>query len=206
MFSKKEKLILSHYKQSLENQLFDEFDLLGFFIFIRSFINKGTFPNIYEICDTVAHRKRNQGKAYTGIKNIIKNQYHIIGRGKKLQGANGITEKSWKHEWIRFGNDYSIKINDSIIQDISLCVVSLLQDVQIQDDQKKTFAYLKIFKFQNTLSTIITEGNDDSPSVIFFIPRTTTEVICDGIIDDAVYTVRENEKLRLLTEEGMFLV
>ena len=35
LFGKKEMLILNHYKQILEGQSFDEFDLIGFFIFIR---------------------------------------------------------------------------------------------------------------------------------------------------------------------------
>ena len=76
----------------------------------------------------------------------------------------------------------------------------------MQDDQHNNFAYLKIVKSQNALSATITEGNDDSPFVVFFIARTTTAATCDGIIDDAVYTVRENGKLRLLTEKQILLV
>ena len=206
MLHKKEKLILDHYKRIIEDQLFDEFDLIGFFIFIRSVIDKGVFPNIYEICDTVAHRERNQGKANTGIKNIIQNQYHTLGHSKKIQGANGITEKAWQNEWLRFGNVYSIRINDSIIQDISLCVVSLLQDVQMQDDQYNSIAHLKIAKSQNALSAALTEGYADSLFVVFFIARVPTETVPDGIIDDAIFTVRENGKLRLRTEKQILLV
>lgn len=206
LLSNKEKLILEHYKQSLENQHFDEFDLIGFFIFIRSFIDKGTYPNIFEICDTIAHRERDKGRANTGIKNIIRNQYRTKNGSKKLEGAKGITERAWQNEWVRFGKDYSIEVNKSIIQDISLCVVSLLQDVQMQDDQHNIIAFTKIVKAQDALSVAITEGNGDSPFVIFFVARVATEAISDGIIDDAVLTIRENGKLRLMTDKNIFIV
>lgn len=75
--TQKEKLILNHYRQILERRTFDEFDLIGFFIFIRSFIDKGRYPNIFEICDTIAHRDRNKGKANVSIKRIIQNKYLI---------------------------------------------------------------------------------------------------------------------------------
>ena len=206
MFGKKEMLILNHYKQILEGQSFDEFDLIGFFIFIRSFIDKGSYPNIYEICDTVAHRARNQGKANTGIKNIIQNQYRTKNGSKELQGANGISEQAWKDEWIQFGNANSIRITDSIVRDISLCVLSLLQNVQMQDNQSNVIAVLKIVKSQDALSVAVTEGHDGSLFVVFFIVRVLTEPIPDQIIDDAVYTVRTNGKLRLLTENQMLIV
>lgn len=214
MLSKKEQVILDHYKLLIESQSFDEFNLIGFFIFIRSIIKKGDYANIYDFCDTVAHRGRNQGKANIGIKKIIQNQYQTIGhdqirpmgKSQRLQGANGITEDTWKKEWVKFGKAYSIRINDSIIQDISLCVLSLLQDVQIEDDQNNIIASLKIVKGQNELSAAITEGHPNSPFVVFFRVSCTTEAIPAGPISDAIYTIRENGKLRLLTQNHTFIV
>ncbi|QTE71893.1 hypothetical protein JRC49_03400 [Clostridiales bacterium FE2011] len=214
MLSKKEQLILEHYKHLIESQSFDEFDLIGLFIFIRSIIQKGSYANIYDICDTIAHRERDQGKATTGIKKIIQNHYrtkshneiHSLGNSQKLQGANGINEETWKKEWKKFGKNYNIKINDSIIQDISLCVLSLLQDVQLQDDQYTSIASLKIVKAQNELSVAITEGRAESPFVVFFKVCAATEPFPDGPIDDAIYTIRENGKLKLLTDNHMIIV
>ena len=87
-----------------------------------------------------------------------------------------------------------------------MCVVSLLQDVQMQDDQHNIIALMKIVKAQDALSVAITEGNGDSLFVIFFVARVATKEISDGIIDDAVFTIRENGKLRLMTDKKVLIV
>ena len=205
MLSKKEQVILNHYKQLIEGQMFDEFDLIGFFIFIRSIIQKSNYPNIFDFCDTIAHRGRDRGKAANGIKAIIQNQYQTENNSKKLKGANGITEEAWSAEWNKFGQNYSFSINDSIIQDISLCVLSLLQGVQIEDNDNN-IASLVIVKGPNVLCAATTEGKPDSLPVVFFKVCVATEAIPDDFINDAIYTIRENGKLRLLTENHTYIV
>lgn len=55
----KAKFIMEHYKKLIENREFDEFDILGFLIFIRSFIKPNKqYPLIEEFADLVAHRER----------------------------------------------------------------------------------------------------------------------------------------------------
>ena len=69
----KEQIILNHYKTIIEKRAFDEYDILGFLIFIRAWVtNDGV---IREFCDLIAHRERNQGRVMRCIEGAIKNDY-----------------------------------------------------------------------------------------------------------------------------------
>ena len=54
---KKANDIFKHYKYVIENRKFDEYDILGFLIFVRNFISKDKYKYIYEFTDLVAHRE-----------------------------------------------------------------------------------------------------------------------------------------------------
>lgn len=79
----KEQIILNHYKTIIEKRAFDEYDILGFLIFIRAWVtNDGV---IREFCDLIAHRERNQGRVMRCIEGAIKNDYECIAGSKKLK-------------------------------------------------------------------------------------------------------------------------
>ena len=50
----KDKKILDHYKYLFDNYLFDEYDVLGFLIFIREQIDASTCHFIQEFADLIA--------------------------------------------------------------------------------------------------------------------------------------------------------
>ena len=56
----KAKKILEHYRKVIEDEDFDEYDILGFLIFIRSYLGEN-MNIIREFSDLVAHRERNKG-------------------------------------------------------------------------------------------------------------------------------------------------
>ena len=97
----KAKFMLKNYKELIENRAFDEFDILGFLIFIRSFIYKNSkYKLIEEFADLVAHRERNQGIAMKCIANAIDNKYLCKANSKEIEGYNGIDEDEWKNQCI----------------------------------------------------------------------------------------------------------
>ena len=65
----KNDVILSHYKYLIENYLFDEYDILGFLIFIREQIDDSRCHFVKEFCDLIAHRTRDEGIIKDNIKN-----------------------------------------------------------------------------------------------------------------------------------------
>lgn len=69
----KNNIILEHYKKLFTNYMFDEYDILGFLIFIREQIDKSTCQFIQEFADLIAHRTRNQGIIRENIVRSINN-------------------------------------------------------------------------------------------------------------------------------------
>ena len=82
----------------------------------------------------------------------------------------------------------------------------MLQNIRILGGDSNQVAELKILKGKDALCVCVTEGREDSKYVVFFVVRIATQMIGDDIIDDAVYTVRENGRLRLLTENNIYIV
>ena len=79
----KEQIILNHYKTIIEKRAFDEYDILGFLIFIRAWVtNDGV---IREFCDLIAHRERNQGRVMRCIEGAIKMIMNASPVQKKLK-------------------------------------------------------------------------------------------------------------------------
>ena len=117
----KATVILKYYKRLLESRKFVEFDILGFLIFIRSFIHKNQkYTLIREFADLVAHRERNQGIVMDCVRNAIDNNYLCIKNTNKIQGYTGINENDWKKEWNELGDEFNIIFDDNIIKGIIL--------------------------------------------------------------------------------------
>lgn len=205
----KANLILEHYKQLIENREFDEFDILGFLIFIRNFIKSSkNFVLIKEFADLVAHRERDRGKVMTCISNAIDNNYTYDVNKRKIEGYNGINEENWKKEWIDLGIEYTINMNDDIIKEITLCIFSLAQKTIYNDSNghSGTIEFDAISK-TGKIALFTTEGKKDSLFICF---STYDGYIIDSKydgkpIDEVVYTYRDNGRLKLKCNSAVIL-
>lgn len=197
----KAKFIMEHYKKLIENREFDEFDILGFLIFIRSFIKPNKqYPLIEEFADLVAHREREKGKVMECIKNAIDNNYSYISNSKRIQGYCGINENDWKNEWIKFGNVFNILINDDILKEITLCIFSLAQKT-IYNDKKGHNGMIEFDAVSKSgeIALLTTEGRKDSIFICFAkYGEYIIDTKYDGVpITEIVSTFRDNGKLKL---------
>lgn len=93
----KEMTMLNHYRSIIENRSFDEYDILGFLIFIRARIR--SYKLVLEFCDLIAHRERNQGYVMHCIRVAIEANYEFAKKSMAVKGYNGIRWEQWKAEW-----------------------------------------------------------------------------------------------------------
>ena len=149
---RKSIVILKHYKNFIENRLFDEYDILGFLIFIRYLLCKKNHRFITEITDLIAHRERDRGIVVDNIGNAIKNNYKE--KNKKVQGYEGVQWEDILNEWFNLGKQFKINLDESIIKEIMLCIFSLMQDTQyiVYDNQSNTKKCVAVGKIELIIS------------------------------------------------------
>lgn len=123
----KAKKVLLHYKSIIEDRSFDEYDILGFLIFIREIIPKNECDYIIDFCHTIAHRKRDRGIVYENVKNAIESNYELENGLLTIKNYLGIKEDTWNRQWSITGAFLGIDIDKEIIKDVTLCVFSLMQ-------------------------------------------------------------------------------
>lgn len=197
----KDNIILNHYKNLLENYLFDEYDILGFLIFVRERINKSRCEFIREFADLIAHRNRNQGIIRENIVNSINNLYEA-NRNNAVKGYHGIKWKSWLNEWKILGNKIGINFlqdNQKLIKEITICIISLAQDTKYKD-KDVIIGKVKVFIDGNkNLCLITTENRSDSLSICLMQCGPFKDIVDenDGFLDYPLETKRENKKLCL---------
>lgn len=198
----KAMFILKHYRELLENRKFTEFDILGFLIFIRSFIDKNPkYRLIEEFADLVAHRERERGIAMDCIAIAIDNKYRCKDNSKEIQGYDGIDENYWKKEWNNLGSEFRITINDGIIKEITLCIYSLAQKT-IYADKKEHKGTIEFGADSRTgeIALLTTEGRNDSLFVCFAkYNGYKVDSRYEGIpIKKIIHTDRNSNELKLL--------
>lgn len=195
MLDLKEQSILNHYRMIIENYDFDEYDIIGFLIFIRQEVEKNHFNLILEFCNMIAHRLRNRGRTFDSMKEAVKNNYMTIPNTKIVSGYNGILYNEWEKEWKKLFSLLNIKFTKRVLLEISLCIISLAQNVEFKDA-----GYFKIFQNnKNEIALCTTEGKAESVFVTFFIigPFSFRRIYDGGLINDAVETIRVNGRLKL---------
>ena len=122
---KKEKQIFQHYVDLLEKRMFNEYDILGFLIFIRRHLDAKKYPAILEVSNLVAHRERERGIVLNGLRNAMDNSYMLTPVTRKVKQFRGIPKQRWRREWVSLGKDFDITLSSNTISEIMLCIFSL---------------------------------------------------------------------------------
>lgn len=163
----KNDVILNHYKKIIENRLFDEYDILGFLIFIREQIDKSRCHFVQEFCDLVAHRTRDEGVVKDNIQNAINNSYQK-NKNNKIKGYNGIAWETWVNEWKIIGEDLNINFfidNKKILKEITICIISLAQDTEYLDEKTLIGKVEPFIDSKKKLVLLTSESNKHSPLI-----------------------------------------
>lgn len=195
----KEKLMLEHYKKIIENREFDEYDILGFLIFIRNKITKTDYPYIYEFSDLIAHRHRNQGLIFTNIKNAIDTNYECKKNSNTIKKYKGIGRNRWNSQWRKLGNNFHILISNDLIKEITVCIFSLAQKTEYESKNSNLGKIELAIDSKNNLCMVTTEKNRNSIYVCVakcgkFNIQTKFPL---GIVTEVTETIRKNRKLIL---------
>lgn len=163
----KNDVILTHYKNVIENYLFDEYDILGFLIFIREQIDDSRCHFVKEFCDLIAHRTRSEGMIKDNIKNAIENAYQT-NKKNKVMGYNGFKWETWINEWKIIGTDFNIdflKDNKKLIKEITICIISLAQDTEYYDNDILIGKVEPFIDSSKKLALLTSEPNKYSPLI-----------------------------------------
>ncbi len=209
----KNDVILNHYRNLIENYLFDEYDILGFLIFIREQIreqiDKTKYHPILEFCDLIAHRDRDRGEIRDSIQNAINNSYQRNERGK-VEGYHGIDWELWKNEWKIIGDKFNInfeKDNDKLLKEITICIFSLAQDTIYKNNEKNIIGKVSVFIGNNKDIALVTMENTSSPVIVFMICGQFKNIDneYEGFIEYPLETKREEKSLCLYCENKKIL-
>lgn len=216
----KEKIILTHYQNLLRSRRFDEYDILGFLIFVRRHINIKTFPFILEFSNLIAHRKRSRGIVMDAIKNAIQSNYKLTEKDEcdpnhkvgSIQAYCGISEQEWRNEWERLLKYFDIEFQTTLFMEISICIFSLAQNSEYEYTDKKNRRYtgkIELFLFSDGyLGLCTTEGTPYSCTICFAkIGPVISEKEIQGFpIYSPVETFRENGVLHLQEISGRLII
>lgn len=203
----KEKLMLEHYKKTIENREFDEYDILGFLIFIRNKITKTDYPYIYEFSDLIAHRHRNQGLILNNIQNAMDTNYECKKNSNILKKYEGIGRNRWNSQWRKLGKNFHISINNDLIKEITVCIFSLAQKTEYTSQKGHLGKIELAVDNKNNLCLLTTERNKNTVYVCLakcgkFNIQTKFTL---GILPSVAETIRENGKLILKCESNIIL-
>lgn len=199
IMDKKEKAMLAHYKKIIEHREFDEYDILGFLIFVRRHIG-GDCNYIQEFADLIAHRERDRGIVVSCISAAIDNEYRNENDGKQIVGYKGMQIKTWYKQWKKLGEKLYIKIDENIIEEITLCIFSLAQFTQYDDGKGHSG---KIDIMQNKSGALALATSEKRPDSLYIcFAKTKKEYVfirefSAGHLIKPVETIREQDILRL---------
>ena len=213
----KEAIIFSHYKRLIESRGFNEYDILGFLIFIRRHI-KNEFPNIRDWADLIAHRERDRGFIFDNSKRVAKMGYRIDEESNKILGYDGVPEEVWKNEWYALGESFEIMITDDIIRDLMVCFFSLSQFAtyksrddqknKSKDDQKIIGGRLDLFMMKSgDLALVTSERNTGAVSGVYtrYGKYKFVNYPSGGCIGKPVEALRINGEIRLIEGNTQYI-
>jgi len=211
--NQKEKLVFNMFKELIETDTFDEIDISAFLIYIRSLFDKpdkSIYWNLYDICDFVAHRKRDNGKTKDGIVKAIDNGYQTFSSSNRIIGYDGIEYGKWKQEWEKLGKELNINFSEKTIKNISICVLSMLQDTVFYKDRNNQtqIAVFKILQGRESIALCSTEKAPNSPYVMYFKVENISfqRKYLTIEINDPLFAKRINGELHLINEMNEIIV
>ena len=199
--NEKELNNLEHYKQLIENRKFDEYDIMGFLVLIREYLDSKKNPIIFDIANGTAHRKRNKGKIYDCIYFAIQNNYSIDKNGH-VEGYHGVFDSEWKLECTNLSKQFNIKITPIISTELAVCMFSIIHRSRYETDKKLNNKKLSIkgsiemMTGENSLS-ILTSDDINKITVCFMKIENIDVIEKNEFIMNAVETYRKNKFLYL---------
>lgn len=202
--NEKELNNLQHYKKLIENRKFDEYDIIGFLILIRDYINRNKNPMIYDIANGIAHRKRNKGKIYDSIYYAVLNYYSINKEGH-VEGYHGILEDEWKIECLNLSQQFHIKITPIISIELAICMFSIIHRSEYETDSKSINKKISIKgsieMLVNKYNLSILTSDDINKITVCFMKIDSVEILKkDFFIMNVVETYRKKGFLYLRSD------
>lgn len=199
--NEKELSNLEHYKWLIENRRFDEYDIMGFLVLIREYLDQKKNPIIFDIANGTAHRKRSKGKIYDSIYFAILNHYSIDDDGH-VEGYHGVLDSEWKLECFYLSKQFDIKITRIISLELAVCMFSIIHRSRYETDNKSVNKEISIkgsiemMTGNNSLS--ILTSDDINKITICFMKIKNIEIIKkDQFIMSTVETYRKSKFLYL---------
>lgn len=133
---KKEKQLIDYYYKKFEERTFDEKDVYNFLILVRE--SARGIKSFRELGDFIAHREKSKGfvKEYLEENERILNNLGKINAVMKIQDVFSFKEIRNGINSLFLKNGYN-KLPNETLNDIVLCIISILQDVKILDKDSK---------------------------------------------------------------------
>ena len=167
--SEKEKMMLAHYRALIQDNTFDEYDILGFLIFIRRHIRHNEkMAYIEEFTDLIAHRERDRGIIVNSIRNAKANAYNTEAGTKTVIGYHGLKMDRWIKEWEGLEEACSISFSSTTMHEISLCICSLCQGTHYKFGDNQVGKIELIQSNDDCLGLVTSEGLPNSLYICFF--------------------------------------
>lgn len=201
-FDKKEKFIFEHYKKILEERIFDEYDILGFLIFIRRHISSSKYPYIRDFADLIAHRNRKRGKIMECIDAGITHHHETLSGPNVVKGYSGMNYNDWEKEWFDLATEFEITLSAPIIIEITVCAFSLAQCTEYVGEKSSNKGKIELFQGKdNCLALASVAAEKGSPYICFSKVGSFDykKQYYFGIIDEPVEAVRIDGTLHLKT-------
>ena len=201
-FDKKARFIFEHYNKILKERLFDEYDILGFLIFIREHIDNSKYPYIKDVADLIAHRSRNWGKVMECIDAAIAHDHETLPGTNVAKGYSGMDYSKWEKEWFDLSAEFEIALSSPIIIEITVCVFSLAQSTEYVGKKSGNKGKIELCQGNdNCLALVSVADGKDSPYICFSKVGSFEykKQYFWGIIDEPVEAVRIDGNLRLKT-------
>lgn len=144
----KEKQLIEFYQNKIINYEFDEKDIYSFLMLLRE--NMGTHSPVKEFGDFMAHRNKDRGAIHTYLMDNKMKLDHLKNNDVPQDGLSIVSEVVFTTDQIKksfnqFFKDHGLSLfSTNLVEDIILCIISLLQHIKICEKGGKEIGELHI--------------------------------------------------------------
>ena len=229
--NEKEKVNLKYYKDIIEKRKFTEYDIIGFLVLIREYIDKSTNPIFHDFADGTAHRKRNKGIIYDCMYNAELACYKFDEEGNiadckrdeygrpilfvttstgKVGGYHGLSYDAWLKECHSISEQFNIRITPIIAKELLVCMFSIIHRAIIKTDSRSIKKKVKINGSVEMMSgpgnslSLLT-SDDNKKFTVCFMKIENMTVFKSDFIMDGVDTFRKGGILYLRENNDIIL-